>query len=308
VISAYNEEGNIPHLYAQLAQKLEGFNYEIIIVNDGSRDGTLDISIEFAREDFRVKVVNLTRNFGHEVAMTAGMDYSKGDAVVFMDADLQHPPEYVVQMIKLWEEGYEVVFTRRIYKKISLKRKLVNYIFYTLYNFFSDIPIEHNAPDFRLISRKHIERIKLVTQKDRMFKGLINFVGVSKHTFIDFEAPERFAGETKYTFFSLFSLALNGILQFSTRPLRIITFLGVIFTVLSLCLAGYTVFEHFYYHKLSTGFATIVTLLCVFFAFQTVFISVLGEYIGRIHLEVKDRPLYFSDFIDYETIIKNEKN
>lgn len=301
VISAYNEEGNIHELYNQMIKylhELQNVDYEFLFVNDGSKDLTAAKVLQLQDSDDRVKLVNLTRNFGHELAMTAGMDAAKGQAVIFMDADLQHPPQYLIQMITLWQQGYEMVLTKRTKTKTSIVRKIANSLYYKALETLSDIEVPRNTPDFRLIDRKYIEMLKKIEQKERMFRGLLNFVGLNNYIMIEFEAPARFSGITKYNFFSTFSLAINGILQFSTKPLRLITFFGLFLAALSIIFAGYILFERIFHGTQPNGFATIIILMSVFFTTNVIISSILGEYIGRIHLESKSHPLYFANIIE----------
>lgn len=301
VVSAYNEEGNIEKLYNELKKTLQGINHEILFVNDGSRDNTLKLCTKFANEDEKVKVVDFERNFGHEIAMTAGLDYAKGDAVIFMDADMQHPPEILLQMIKAWHEGYDVVLTRILKnEQKSFLRTLIVNIYYFILNALSDVKIPRSTPDFRLIGRRYIEILRRMDEQERMFRGMLNWLGVKNAKIIEFTAPKRFAGKTHYNFKASLKLAINSIVQFSIKPLRIATYLGAISAFFAVFFGIYVFYEYFAYSKAATGYTTTVLLILFFSSVQLIILGIVGEYIGRIHLEVKKRPLYFAKLITKE--------
>lgn len=305
VISAFNEEGNIAALYAEICKHLQDTKletYEIIWVNDGSTDGTLRECVKLVDSDPKCKIVNLTRNRGHEIAMTAGMDHAKSDAVIFMDADLQHPPEILPQMVKLWQEKCDIILTRRVNNEDEgLLSKVMGLLYYKLLNFLSDIHIPKQSPDFRLIDKKYVNILKKMHESDRLFRGLLNWIGVANSATIDFTAPKRFAGKTKYNFRRSLRLALDGIVQFSTRPLRIATYVGI-FAILFVAVVGaFTLWEYFVKGTPQNGYSTTIMTIIFVSSVQLVFLGIIGEYIGRIHLEVKKRPLYFAEFITQES-------
>jgi glycosyltransferase involved in cell wall biosynthesis len=295
VISAYNEEGNIPKLYEELTKNLEGENYELLFVNDGSKDGTFTECEKLLKADERVKIVDFERNFGHEIAMTAGLDYAEGEAVIFMDADLQHPPEILPQMIKHWKEGFDVVLTRILKneQKSFLRNFLVN-IYYFILNLLSDVKIPRSTPDFRLIGRRYVEILKTMNEQERMFRGMLNWLGTKNCKIIEFSAPKRFSGETHYNFKASVKLAINSIIQFSIKPLRLATYLGIFFAMFAVLFGFYVLYEYFALSKPASGYTTIVLLISVFSSVQLIILGIIGEYIGRIHLETKKRPLYFA--------------
>lgn len=304
VISAFNEEGNISALHGQISEHMksaEFTEYEIIWVNDGSTDGTLHECMKLVDKDPKCKIVNLTRNRGHEIAMTAGMDYAKGDGVIFMDADLQHPAEIIPQMIKLWKAGRDIVLTRRLDNEDEgFLSKIVGLIYYYILNFLSDINIPKQSPDFRLIDRKYVNILQKMDESDRMFRGLLNWVGVTNSQTIDFTAPKRHSGQTKYNLRRSLHLALDGIVQFSTRPLRIATYVGVLTIIFVVIIGAFTLWEYFARGIAHNGYATTIMTIIFVSSVQLVFLGIIGEYIGRIHLEVKKRPLYFAEFITQE--------
>ena len=303
VISAYNEEGNVAELHKELDKELKNVKnvtFEIIFVDDGSKDGTLKAVEKLQKKDKRVKIVQLKRNFGHEIAMTAGMDYAKGDAVIFMDADLQHPPVYIPQMIKAWQDGAEIVLTKRVDNVATSKfYKFCAKSFYWVLNMLSDTKIPASMPDFRLIDRKYVDFLKGFNEQDRLFRGLLSWIMPNdKVVVIDFVAPERFSGKTKYNFIKSLQLAINSITQFSVRPLHLATYLGIAGGALSMLLAVYVVIERYVRHNPTPGYATIVAAVGLIGAVQLVTLGIIGEYIGKIHMEVKKRPLYLADYIE----------
>ena len=303
VISAYNEEGNVAELHKELDKELKNVKnvtFEIIFVDDGSKDGTLKAVEKLQKKDKRVKIVQLKRNFGHEIAMTAGMDYAKGDAVIFMDADLQHPPVYIPQMIKAWQDGAEIVLTKRVDNVATSKfYKFCAKSFYWVLNMLSDTKIPASMPDFRLIDRKYVDFLKGFNEQDRLFRGLLSWIMPNdKVVVIDFVAPERFSGKTKYNFVKSLQLAINSITQFSVRPLHLATYLGIAGGALSMLLAVYVVIERYVRHNPTPGYATIVAAVGLIGAVQLVTLGIIGEYIGKIHMEVKKRPLYLADYIE----------
>ena len=303
VVSAYNEQDNVAELHKQLDNALKScknVDFEYIFVDDGSKDKTFENCIKLQKKDARVKIVQLKRNFGHEIAMTAGMDYAKGDAVIFMDADLQHPPLYIPQMIKAWQNGKEIVLTKRVDNVATSKLyKFCAKTFYYVLNLLSDMPIMESAPDFRLLDRKYVDFLKSFNEQDRLFRGLLSWIMPQDNVeIIDFVAPERFSGESKYNFIKSLRLAVNSIVQFSVMPLRLATGLGVVAAILALLMGIYVFFEHFFMHNPTPGYATIMVTVVFLGAVQLICLGIIGEYIGKIHMEVKKRPLYVADFVE----------
>ena len=303
VISAYNEENNVVELYKQLKkniQRIKNVDFEFIYVDDGSGDKTFANCRKLQLKDSKVKIVQLKRNFGHEIAMTAGMDYAKGEAVIFMDSDLQHPPVYIAKMIELWQQGNEIVLTRRLGNKDTSKLyKLCAKAFYYVLNLLSDTPIMESAPDFRLLDRKYVDFLKGFNEQDRLFRGLLSWVMPQKKVaFIDFVAPERFSGSSKYNFFKSLQLAVNSILQFSVLPLRLAMIIGLLGAIFALIMGVYVFAEYFFLHNPTPGYATIMVTVVFLGAVQLICIGIIGEYIGKIHMEVKKRPLYMADYIE----------
>ncbi len=310
VISAYNEGESINELHKELNKVMKELplkEYELIFVDDGSSDDTYAKCQKLQAKDSHVKIVHLKRNFGHEIAMTAGMDYAKGDAVIFMDADLQHPPFYIKDMVKYWQEGCEIVLTKRVENRATSKfYDFCAASFYKILNFLSDTKIPAKTPDFRLIDRSYIEVLKKFNEHDRLFRGLLSWAMPNdKVKVIDFVAPERFAGTSKYNFRKSLALALNSIVQFSTKPLRLSIYLGLITAFISGILGLYVIIEHFILRHPTPGYATIMTTVIFIGSVQLIVLGIIGEYIGKIHMEVKKRPLYIAEYKTKE--IKNAK-
>lgn len=295
VISAYNEESNIVKLIEEIWIHVpKEFNYELIFVNDGSSDRTESIVSEFCKQDSRIKLLNFTTNYGHEIAMSAGMDFATGDAVVFMDADLQHPPALLPELFLAWENGNRIVLTKRsdneektfIYKKLSA-------IYYNVLNYLSEYEMQKNMPDFRLIDRYYVEILKKYKENSRLFRGLLYIIDAKKDTaVIEFIAPKRYSGETKYNFFKLSNLAIDSILAFSIKPLRMALVLSIGLFLLSVLFGFYFFIDWFIYGNDSPGFMTLILTITILGSANLFVLSVIGEYIGRIHIESKSRPLY----------------
>lgn len=301
VVSAYNEEGNVEPLYKELKKVLKEVKLdkaEIIYVDDGSSDNTYAKCKALQKKDKQVKIVHLKRNFGHEIAMTAGMDYASGEAVIFMDSDLQHPPLYIKQMIEEWQNGSDIVLTRRVDNvDTSAFYKFCAKSFYKILNMLSDTKIPEKTPDFRLIDRKYIDFLKGFNEQDRLFRGLLSWIMPNdKVKVIDFVAPERLSGESKYNFGKSLQLALNSIVQFSVKPLRFSIYFGMFTAFIAGLLGLYVIGEHFVMHRPTPGYATIMVTVIFLGAVQLIVLGIIGEYIGKIHMEVKKRPLYMADF------------
>lgn len=304
VISLYNEEENIVKLFEELHKvELElskKVDIEYICVNDGSSDHTLSLLMQQMNKYKNIKIFSFYRNFGHEIAMTAGMEHSTGDAVIFMDGDLQHPPKYIKQMVEYWLEGYSVVLTKKITKDNdkSFLYKMLSASYYWIINQLSDFEIPKDFPDFRLLDRSEMEVLKKIDEHDRMFRGMLNFIGYKNFKVIEFEVPKRYAGKTKYNFKKSLGLAVDSILQFSTKPLKFATYLGVISIIIAAALGVDTLIEYLFYNDHRTGYATTLIVILFMSSMQFIILGIIGEYIGKIHIEVKKRPLYFGELIE----------
>jgi len=294
VVPMYFEEKVVMECYESLSETLSGknFDYEIIFVNDGSKDGTEEILLKIALGDKKVKIINFSRNFGHQAAVTAGIYNSIGDAIVIIDADLQDPPSLIIDMVSLWEKGYEVVYAQREKRKGETKFKLLTAkCFYKFLNYMSDIEIPKDTGDFRLIDRKVAEAFKDMPEKNRFIRGMISWVGFNQ-TYIGYERNERFAGETKYSLKQMIKLASDGIIAFSTKPLKLVNRLGFITVIISLFLIIYSIYEKLTGKNTVAGWTSIMVAVTFMGGVQLISVGILGEYIARIYDESKNRPLY----------------
>jgi polyisoprenyl-phosphate glycosyltransferase len=296
VIPLYNEEDTLPELYRQLAilfDALEG-DSELILIDDGSRDRSLAMLRSLQTQDHRVRYISLGRNFGHQIALSAGLQFVSGQAVIVMDADLQDPPEVVLQLIEQWKVGYEVVYGQRLTRtKESWLKRFLAYGFYRVLNRLSDVDIPSDTGDFCLMDRAVVTLLNQMPERNRYIRGLRAWVGF-RQTAVQFHRPGRYAGSVKYTFRKSLALAINSILGFSKVPLRLATYLGLFsagFAGLMMLLVIYWRFFANATHRLE-GFAVIAMAVFFLGAVQLICIGILGEYIGRIYEEVKGRPLF----------------
>ena len=295
VVSVYNEEKALEEFYRETGKVLNelDWDYELVFVNDGSADGSLAILDSLAERDSRVKVVSFSRNFGHEAAMIAGLYYSSGDAVVCMDADLQHPPECIPRILEKMAQGYEVIsMVRTKNKSAGLVKNITSSGFYWLINHISDVHFEPNASDFFAVSRHVVQVLKdNYREKVRFLRGYVQNVGFRKAT-IEYEARARVAGESKYSLKKLFIFSINTILCFSNMPLKLGIYAGIFSALLGVAVIVYTLFTR---QGAPSGYATIVVLICFMFAMMFAIIGIIGEYIAILFTELKDRPIYIVD-------------
>lgn len=293
VVSVYNEEAGLKQFYQEAAAVCRTLpcEYEILFVNDGSADRSGELIRELAQQDpEHVHFVEFSRNFGHEAAMCAGLDYAQGDGLVFMDADLQHPPSYLPQIVRSFEEGYEVIsMVRTANKTAGPLKNFCSAAFYRLLNGMSDVHFEPNASDFFAIDCK-VQRVlqKNYREKVRFLRGYVQNVGFRKAR-IEYEAAPRVAGESKYSFRKLLAFSLNAIMCFSNMPLKLGIVAGIISAVLGVIVLFYTLFTR---GGAPSGYATIVVLICFMFAMLFVVVGIIGEYISVLFSEMKDRPIY----------------
>ncbi|WP_342438266.1 glycosyltransferase family 2 protein [Paenibacillus sp. FSL L8-0436] len=295
IVPMYNEEEVIQYTYERLKQVMDecGDTYELIFVNDGSRDRTAEIMSGISSSDEHVKLIDFSRNFGHQVAITAGMDYAQGQAVVVIDADLQDPPEVILQMIAKWKEGYEVVYAKRlkrhgetIFKKVTAK------LFYRLLSSMTSVEIPTDTGDFRLIDRKVCDVLRGLKEKNRYVRGLVSWVGF-RQTMVEYVREERFAGETKYPLKKMIRFAVDGITSFSHKPLKIASYVGFFLSFSSFVYLFFVLFQRIFFTSWTVpGWASIVGVNLLFNGIVLMLLGVIGEYIGRIYDESKDRPLY----------------
>ncbi len=299
IIPAYNEEEVAQECYNRLEEvlnKLNNYENEIIFINDGSKDKTLEILTELANQNENVKIVSFSRNFGHQAAVTAGLKYVTGDVILIIDADLQDPPELLPEMLKLWEEGNEVIYGERKTREGESRFKLFTAkMFYNTLNALSDVEIPKNTGDFRLVDRKVVDTINSLPEHNKFLRGLFSWVGYRQYAF-KYERKERFAGKTKYPLKKMLKLAADGIIGFSTKPLKILGGLGFISIIISFIILIYSLLSFaFEWNNLEAGWTSIMVSITFFAGVQLLSIWVLSEYIGRIYDETKNRPQYIVD-------------
>ena len=295
VIPVCNEAQNIPVLYQRLMGVFEKikdiYNYEFIFVNDGSGDNSWDILQQLAFQDMNIKALSFSRNFGFQMALTAGYDYAQGDAIITIDADLQDPPELILEMIIKWQEGFYIVYARRLSRSDGFLKDITADLYYKLLDLVADVPIPQNVGDFRLIDRRVLSEIVKCRERFRYWRGMVAWTGF-RHTFVYFTRPERVAGKTGYTWKKLFKLALDGISSFSMFPLKIAAYVGVFVMVTGMLMFLYIAYDACVCGARYPLFKWLVTIIYIFMGVQFMLIWLLGEYIGRIHDEQKKRPLY----------------
>ncbi|MGD1806986.1 glycosyltransferase family 2 protein [Dapis sp. BLCC M126] len=293
IVPCYNEEPNLDYLFERLISVLEtlGMTYEIICVNDGSRDNTLNYLIEHHNRNSVIKVVNLSRNFGKEVAMSAGLDYSTGKAVILIDADLQDPPELIGDMVGKWHEGYDVVYGTRKSRSGGWLKQITANGFYRIIQKMTSIKIPQDTGDFRLMDRQVIEAIKQLPETHRFMKGLFAWVGF-KQIAVKYDRPPRYKGETKWNYWKLWNFALEGITSFSAVPLKIWSYIGLFISCIAFVYAAYLIFRTLIFGIDVPGYASLMVVTLFLGGVQLITLGVMGEYLGRIYAEVKRRPLY----------------
>jgi polyisoprenyl-phosphate glycosyltransferase len=294
VVPVYNEELVIVESYKRLKEVMDSLNetYEIIFINDGSKDSSILILKDICSKDKTIKTINFSRNFGHQVAITAGMDYAAGDAIVIIDADLQDPPQVILEMIKKWKEGYEVVYGKRI-KRIgdSFFKKITARLFYRTLKSMTNVDIPVDTGDFRLIDRKVCNALKSITERNRYVRGLVSWVGF-KQIGVEFIREERFAGETKYPFRKMLKFASDAITSFSYKPLKLATFAGLTISLFSFLYLLFVLIERLFTDLTTPGWSSLIAVNLFFNGIILIILGIIGEYIGRIYDESKKRPLY----------------
>ena len=294
VVPVYNEEENIRHFYGAVCENMAGLDYdfELIFVDDGSKDRSRAILRELEKEDSRVQPIFLARNFGHQLALTCGLDHADGDAVVTMDGDMQHPPELIPVLLEKWEAGYEVVQTiRQTTEGVSALKKLTSYYYYKLLNMLSSVHIQEGGSDFRLMDRMVVLAFRRYREHARFIRGMVGAMGY-RQIQLEFVAPKRFAGVSKFSPRNMMNFALDGILAYSTLPLRFGLYGGLLCGLLSMALFIHVLFTKYIANDAVPGWATITGCVLFFGGVQLAILGIIGEYIGRIFEEVKNRPLY----------------
>ncbi len=294
VVPGLNEEENLAFLYAELIRVLgnQEWKLDILFVDDGSTDGTLRVCRELNVRDSRFQYVSLSRNFGHQIALTAGLDLSCGRAVVTMDADLQDPPEVVLEMIKLWEQGVDVAYgQRRTHQNIPFFKRFTAQIFYRLLRFMSDVPIPMDTGDFRLIDRRVMDQLKTMREQGRFIRGMVSWIGFEQRPVL-YDRPGRHQGNTKYPLFRQIRLAWAGISAFSSWPLRMATMTGILFSLMAFVMVIYYIARKIYFDDFTKGWASIMVAIFAVGGVQMFFIGIVGEYLAKTFEELKGRPLY----------------
>ncbi len=298
IIPAYNEEDSLPYLYERLTKLIDdikNYEFEILFVNDGSKDKTLEIIKEYRKKDNRFAYVNLSRNFGKEIAMIAGLDYAKGDAVVFMDADLQDPPELLPELIKYWEEGYDDVYARRKTRDgETFLKKFTSKMYYRVLQKLTNIQIQKDTGDFRLLDRRCVNALKKLRESQRCSKSMFSWIGYKKKEVL-FDREPRVAGKTKWNYKKLIDLAIDGITSFTTSPLRLSTYLTIPTFITLVVYFIYVIVKSCIINEPIQAFQAIILINLFFFGIIILLIGIIGEYLGRIFNETKNRPLYFID-------------
>ena len=307
IVPCYNEEKVIDLFYSAVkvhVEKIPDCRFNYIFVNDGSRDGTLDKLRKLSAAHDDITYISLSRNFGKESAMMAGIDYADGDAIIIMDADLQHPPDKISEMIKWWREGYDDVCAKRVDRagETWLKRSCANLFYAVMKKFSTSYEMQRDVGDFRLLDRRCIEALKLMRENQRFTKGLFTWVGYRKKE-IPFEVQPRAAGKTTWNYFALFNLAMKGMTSFTTVPLRLMTFLGITISFGAMLYMIFVLTMALLYGDPVAGYPTLMTVMLFLGGIQILSLGIIGEYLGQIFHESKHRPIYLVDEIDGKRMI-----
>lgn len=294
VVPVFNEEEVIGELQRRLTAVLQKIpmRWEIIFVNDGSRDRTLEMLHDLREREDRVSVVDLSRNFGKEIAMTAGLDIALGDAVVVIDGDLQDPPELIAEMVKHWREGYDVVYAKRTSREgETIAKKATAKLFYRIIRKISEVPIPEDTGDYRLLSRRTVDSLKLLRERHRFMKGLFAWIGYSQKE-VPYNRDARYAGRTKWNYWKLWNFALEGITSFTSFPLKIATYVGFFIAVGALSYSAAIVYRTLAYGNPVAGYPSLIVVVLFLGGVQLISLGLMGEYLARIFDESKQRPLY----------------
>ena len=309
IIPAYNEEESLPYLYERLIKLMnetKNYEFEVLFVNDGSKDKTLEMIKEMRRVDKRFCYVNFSRNFGKEIAMIAGLDYAQGDAVIFMDADLQDPPELIPELIKYWEEGYDDVYARRKSREgETFLKKITSKMYYRVLQRLTRIPIQKDTGDFRLLDRRCVNALRKLRESQRCSKSMFSWIGYNKKEVL-YDRDPRIAGQTKWNYKRLIDLAIDGITSFTTSPLRISTYISIPTFLMLIIYFIYVVIKCIRLDIPIQAFQATILLILFFSGIQILLIGIIGEYLGRIFNETKNRPLYFVDEYNGEKELNEE--
>lgn len=311
LVPVYNEQEVLPMLYDRLKKLMDEnskYDFEILFVNDGSKDNSLQIMQELRKEDKRVCYLNLSRNFGKETGMIAGLDYSKGDAVIIIDADLQDPPELITEMLKYWEEGYDDVYAKRRSRKgETWFKKFTSTMYYKVLQAFTKIQIQKDTGDFRLLDRRCVEALKSMRESQRYTKGLFSWIGYNKKEIL-YDRDPRAAGTTKWNYKKLVDLSIDGITSFTTSPLRWSAIIGIIVSIIGFIYMIYIIIKTIVSGVDVPGYASTMVVILFLGGIQLIFLGVIGEYLGRAFYETKGRPLYFIERYNEEKETNKELN
>ena len=295
IIPAYNEEESLPILYERLSKLMEAMNsyeFEILFINDGSKDKTIEIIKSMREKDNRICYVDFARNFGKEIAMIAGLDYATGDCVVFMDADLQDPPELIPELVKYWEEGYDDVYAKRRSRKgETWLKKFTSKLYYRVLQHVTKVEIQEDTGDFRLLDRRCVNALKKLRESQRNTKSMFSWIGYKKKEVL-YDRDPRIAGSTKWNYAKLMDLAIDGITSLTTSPLRISTFIAIPTFMVLFVYFIYVIAKSIIIHEAIQAFQAIILLILFFSGIQILLFGIIGEYLGRIFNETKNRPLY----------------
>jgi glycosyltransferase involved in cell wall biosynthesis len=292
VIPSFNEDGNVGIIASTLKESVEGHNLEIIFVDDGSKDNTLAELMKLAKQDPAIRYISFSRNFGHQSALKAGIDKAKGDCIISLDADMQHPPTLIPEMIRLWKDGFEIVNTiRKETKETGFFKKLTSRLFYFIINKLSDVQIKPGSADFRLIDRKVADELKKLKETNLFFRGLIPWMGF-RQIDIDYTPNERFSGTSKYSLKKMIKFASTGITSFSTRPLKIAIYIGFVISLFTFLYSCYVLTIFFFTNKAISGWTSLILSILFIGGLQISLLGIIGEYLGKLFMENKQRPTY----------------
>ncbi len=295
VVPVFNEQEVLRELYRCVSNVMKqvAMPFELILVNDGSTDQSLDIMLELWQQDKNVKVIDLSRNFGHQMAIMAGLEYTCGDAVITMDGDLQHPPELIDAFIKKWQQGYEVVYTSRDHTgDASLFKTMTSRLFYTIVNRLAEVHIPPGAADFRLLDRKVVEAIRALGERAVFLRGLVSWVGY-RQTAIRYEAAARYSGKSKYSIIRMLRFATDGVTSFSSIPLYISAFIGMLMSMLGFIYGAFAIYARMFTDRVVEGWTSVIVAVLFLGGINLITLGIQGTYLARIYNEVKGRPRYF---------------
>ena len=306
IVPVYNEQINIKLIYQAIVEQLDSlrsYNFKILFVDDGSKDQSWDIIQDLIMQDDRIEGISFSRNFGYQMALTAGYDYAKGDAIIVMDCDLQHPPALIPVMIKKWKEGFDIVYGRRAYREERWMRKITGALYYKLLNKVSDVALPGDVSDFCLIDKKVHEVVKTCREREPYMRGIIAWCGFS-HTFVDYNPVARMQGVSSYNWAKLIKLAFDGLTSLSRFPLKIAAYIGSFVIVTGTLMFAYIAVDAFINHARYPLFKWLTVVLYIATGVQFLLMWLLGEYIGRIHTQLKERPLYVvSSYLKQDVVL-----